>query len=145
MKFKLILVILMSLMLFTACVNNENNASDDQLPGDSGSQLVTYGVAGYITKITENEANSEITILVEGDLENNGAEYDKASVTVTNDTVIYNEEGSEAEMKNLELDQYVTVFFEGNVMESYPVQATAKQINIVSEEALEFKDDPTEY
>ncbi|MDW7667580.1 MAG: DUF3221 domain-containing protein [Bacillota bacterium] len=145
MKFKLILVILISLMLFTACVNSEDNASDGQLLGDSGSQLVTYGVAGYITKITENEANGEITILVEGDLENNGAEYDKASVTVTNDTVIYNEEGSEAEMKNLELDQYVTVFFEGDVMELYPVQAKAKQINIVPEEALEFKDDPTEY
>jgi hypothetical protein len=29
-------------------------------------------------------------------------------------------------------------------MESYPVQATAKQVNIVPDESLEFNDDPAE-
>ncbi len=57
-----------------------------------------------------------MTVLVEGELENNGAEYYKALVKVRNDTIIYNEEGLESEVKSLELGQYVTVFFEGNLM-----------------------------
>jgi hypothetical protein len=37
-------------------------------------------------------------------------------------------------MDALEEGQYVTVFFEGDVMESDPIQATARQINIVPED-----------
>ncbi len=142
MKVKLIIVLLISLMLLTACLGNGNEANEDQLPSDSGSELVTYGVAGRITNITNNESENEITILVESESENNGAEYDKASVKITDDTVIYSGDGNKT--RDLELGQYVRVFFTGNVMESYPVQATAKQINIVHDEDLEFKDDPKE-
>jgi len=142
MKIKLIIVLLISLMLLTACFNIENESDESQLPSDSGSELVTYGVAGRVTNITNNESEDKITILVESESENNGAEYDKASVTVTDETIIYGIDGNET--NNIELGQYVRVFFEGEVMESYPVQATAKQVNIVPDEALEFNDDPAE-
>jgi hypothetical protein len=142
MKIKLIIVLLISLMLLTACFNIENESDEGQLPADSGSELVTYSVAGRVTNITNNESEDKITILVESESENNGAEYDKASVTVTDETIIYGIDGNET--NNIELGQYVRVFFEGEVMESYPVQATAKQVNIVPDEALEFNDDPAE-
>lgn len=142
MKIKLIIVLLISLMLLTACFNIENESDEGQLPADSGSELVTYGVAGRVTNITNNESEDKITILVESESENNGAEYDKASVTVTDETIIYGIDGNET--NNIELGQYVRVFFEGEVMESYPVQATAKQVNIVPYESLEFNDDPAE-
>lgn len=142
MKIKLIIVLLISLMLLTACFNIENESDEGQLPADSGSQLVTYSVAGRFTNITNNESEDKITILVESESENNGAEYDKASVTVTDETIIYGIDGNET--NNIELGQYVRVFFEGEVMESYPVQATAKQVNIVPDESLEFNDDPAE-
>ena len=142
MKVKLVIVLLISLMLLTACFNTEKETDEGQLPEDSGSQLVTYGVAGRVTKITNTGTGDEITILVESESENNGAEYDKASVAITDETIIYGVDGNET--NNVELGQYVRVFFEGEVMESYPVQATAKQVNIVPEEALEFKVDPTE-
>ncbi|HCX02991.1 MAG: DUF3221 domain-containing protein [Tissierellales bacterium] len=142
MKIKLIIVLLISLMLLTACFNIENESDEGQLPADSGSELVTYSVAGRVTNITNNESEDKITILVESESENNGAEYDKASVTVTDETIIYGIDGNET--NNIELGQYVRVFFEGEVMESYPVQATAKQVNIVPDESLEFNDDPAE-
>jgi len=105
---------------------------------NSSSQLVTYGVAGFITNITEN--NDLGTILVEGELGKNGADYDKGSVRITVDTVIhFNNEGS---FEDFKLGQYVQVFFEGPVAESYPVQGTARQINIVDTPI--FIDDPTE-
>jgi hypothetical protein len=129
-------------MLLTACFNIENESDEGQLPADSGSELVTYSVAGRVTNITNNESEDKITILVESESENNGAEYDKASVTVTDETIIYGIDGNET--NNIELGQYVRVFFEGEVMESYPVQATAKQVNIVPDESLEFNDDPAE-
>jgi len=142
MKVKLVIVLLILLMLLTACFNNENEVDQDQLPEDSGSELVTYGVAGRIIKIINKETEDEITILVENESENNGAEYDKASVKITDDTIIYDGEGSKIE--TFELGQYVRVFFEGEVMESYPVQGLARQINIVPEEALEFNNDLAE-
>jgi hypothetical protein len=129
-------------MLLTACFNIENESDEGQLPADSGSELVTYSVAGRVTNIPNNESEDKITILVESESENNGAEYDKASVTVTDETIIYGIDGNET--NNIELGQYVRVFFEGEVMESYPVQATAKQVNIVPDESLEFNDDPAE-
>jgi hypothetical protein len=142
MKIKLIIVLLISLMILTACFNIENESDEGQSPADSGSELVTYGVAGRVTNITKNKSEDKITILVESESENNGAEYDKASVTIRDETIIYGVDGNET--NNVELGQYVRVFFEGEVMESYPVQGTAKQINIIPEEALEFNDDPTE-
>src|SRR6056297_2176016 len=142
MKVKLILILLISLMLLTSCFSNGNEPVENQPPADSGSQLITYGVAGRINNISENESSNEITILVESEIENNGAKYDKASVKITSDTIIYDGNGSEIE--TVELGQYVRVFFTGEVMESYPVQVNAKQLNIVPEEALEFNDDPTE-
>jgi len=142
MKVKLILVLLITLMLLTSCFNSRNEAKENQPPADSGSHLVTYGVAGRITKITNDVTGDKIIILVESESENNGAEYDKASVRVTDETIIYGIDGTE--INSIELDQYLRVFFTGEVMESYPVQATAKQINIVPKETLEFNDDSTE-
>src|SRR6056297_711759 len=114
MKIKLMSILLISLMLLTACFNNGNEVDEDKSPVDSGSELVTYGVAGRIKNISENESNDEMIILVESDLENNGAEYDKASVRVSEETIIYGADGTEAD--NLELGQYVRVFFTGEVM-----------------------------
>lgn len=137
MKIKVLFILILSVVLLTACMSKK-----DQLPTVDDSQLVTYGVAGYITEITSDNDNGLVTILVEGELGKNGAEYDKAYVKVTQDTIIYGKEELIAE--DLELNQYVNVFFEGAVMESYPVQASAKQINIVPEEAINPDNDPTE-
>lgn len=112
-------------------INTKDNANGT-------SQLVTYGVAGYITDIST--VGDYGTILVEGELGKNGADYDKAYVSIDKDSVIYyNDNGS---FSDFEIGQYVQVFFEGPVAESYPVQAYGRQVSII--EPPVFIDDPTE-
>lgn len=138
MKIKtLLLSVLLLIFTVTGCSTNK-----EEIPtttdSNNSSQLVTYGVAGFITDISTNEEFG--TILVEGELGKNGADYDKGSVTINKDTIIYAD--TEGSFKDFVVGQYVQVFFDGPVAESYPVQGTARQVNIV--EAPEFIDDPTE-
>ncbi len=162
MKIKVFAFMMILVMALAACGSQDNldgdsdipagsdisadggnlDGQDENLPTASDSTLVTYGVAGYIQEINISDDGKTSTVFVEGELGKNGADYHRAYVKVTEDTVVYGRE--ELTMSDLEVGQYVNVFFEGAVMESDPVQASAKQINIVPEEALEFNEDPTE-
>ena len=140
MKLKLIIPMMVILAVLVACSTpstSPEGAGEDS-PANSGSQLVVYGVAGNITERTVKD-DGTIVILVEGELDNNGADYARGYVTVNEDTVIYLD--VEMPMDALEVGQHVTVFFEGDVMESDPIQATARQINIVPED-LEAPENP---
>jgi len=143
LKRKILLLITLT-MLITAipvlngCSNDQAVSPDKGNPASSdGIQLVEYGVAGRITDISVAE-NGELlgTITVEGS-KDNGAMYDKAVVFVSQDTKIYLDDL--VPFDSLEVGMYVCVFFEGPVRESYPVQADARQINIVPDEST--KDD----
>lgn len=109
------------------------NEGQGDATSSNNSQFVEYGVAGDIVEITTVDDEAIVgSILVEGS-EDNGATYTEAVVTITPDTKIYVNDLTEFE--NLEVGMYVNVFFEGAVQESFPVQATAKQINIIPEDA----------
>jgi len=119
-----------------ATTNNEDPSSSEE------SQFVEYGVAGNIVEITANEDEAIIgSIKVEGS-KDNGATYSEAVVTITADTKIYI--NNLTNFDNLEIGMYVNVFFEGPVAESFPVQATAKQINIVPDDSNEDAESPNE-
>jgi len=146
MKTKLLaLLLVLSIVSLMGCRTTKEDLSEDNAitqgndDSNTSSQLVTYGVAGFITDISTQD-NGFGTILVEGELNKNGAYYDKASVRITKDTIIYLSD--QVDFKDLELNQYVQVFFEGPVAESYPVQGSARQVNIVNEPI--FIDDSTE-
>lgn len=137
MKINVMLMLFVSLMLITACAPSQKTGQDQTKDSD----LVVYGLAGYIKEI-ETNSNGTMGILVEGELGKNGADYHRGYVTVTEETIVYGEAGQTDQ--ELEVGQYVTIFFDGDVMESDPIQARARQINIVPESALEFQEDPTE-
>lgn len=125
-KKAIILLILLALLGCESTNNPDSSASED-------SQFVEYGVAGHIVKITASEDDEIMgTIKIDGQ-ENNGAKYKEAVVTVTSDTKIYINDLTDFD--NLEVGMYINVFFEGPVKESHPVQATAKQINIIPDDA----------
>lgn len=128
-------------LILAGCNSASEPVSDDinaNVNSNSGSQLVTYGVAGYITDIST--VGDYGTILVEGELGKNGADYDKAYVSIDKEsTIYYNDNGS---FEDFEIGQYVQVFFEGPVAESYPVQAYGRQVSIIDPPV--FIDDPTE-
>ena len=56
--------------------------------------------------------------------------YDSAIITISSDTKIL-KENEETEIEVLEEGLIVEVTFDGPVAESYPVQATAKEITII--------------
>lgn len=132
------ILFILSLLFLVGCGNGgdgdeENTESkDDGNPAASDqSDFVEYGVAGNIIEITPSEGDAKSgTIRVEGP-EENGAKYSEAVVTITPDTIIYLSEATNFE--SLEVGMYVNVFLADDVKESQPVQATAKQINIIPE------------
>ncbi len=100
MKIKLVISMIAILAILVACsAPDETPVDGNDMPSDSDSQLVVYGVAGNITELTSND-NGTMTILVEGDLATNGADYDRGYVTVNDDTVIYlDEEGGHGSLR----------------------------------------------
>lgn len=125
---KIYVVLILSLII-GALVGCTEESIDTEKPSDS--QFVEYGVAGEIVEIKEDEASGTMTILVKGD-ENNGATYTEGWVTINEETKIYKNELVKEDA--LEINMYVNVFFDGPVAESFPVQGTAKQINIIEKD-----------
>jgi len=128
-KIILSLLFVLSAVLVIACSADGANDEPNDSPDDD-STFVEYGVAGTIEEIESGENQEGIRIHVVGN-ENNGATYDNAWVTVSEDTVVYANEETNYEV--LKTGDYVNVFFTGDVAESYPVQATARQINIIED------------
>jgi hypothetical protein len=126
---KKIYVLLIFSLMIVILVGCTEESTDTKNPSDS--EFVEYGVVGKIVEIKDEETSSTMTILVKGD-EDNGATYTEGWVTITESTKIYMSEGVDKE--SLELNMYVNVFFDGPVAESFPVQGTAKQINIVEKD-----------
>jgi hypothetical protein len=125
---KIYLLLVLSLLIVTLVACNEDQNNSQELPN---SEFVEYGVAGEIVEIKTEEKSDNMIILVKGD-EDNGATYTEGWVTITESTKIYMSEG--VDMDALELNMYVNVFFDGPVAESFPVQGTAKQINIIEKD-----------
>lgn len=95
-------------------------------------------IRGNITSIHRADAQSQEegtigTVLIEGAIEEDTG-FDKASVTITEETRIFEQEGQgrrAVTFEALQVGQRVEARFTGPVMESYPVQATAKEIVIL--------------
>jgi hypothetical protein len=122
--------ILLPLLLVTGCGSSGNG---QDIPGaDRGDA----DIRGDITNISvmESGAGGMLgSILIEGELEKD-TQFDKASVTVTEETRIFrqlDDETVEADFADLSVGQRVQAVFTGPVAESYPVQATAAEIVIL--------------
>jgi len=95
-------------------------------------------IRGDITSIHQADAeNGEKgivgSILIEGVIEED-TEFDKASVTITDKTRIFEQKGQDRRpvtFESLKMGQRVQARFTGPVMESYPVQATASEVVIL--------------
>jgi hypothetical protein len=88
------------------------------------------GIRGLITEI--NSGNGNVSILVEGNIEED-TQYDKALVRITDDTMIQKDDMSRLfEVKDIRVGDRVEVYFTGPVAESYPVQAVASIVRILT-------------
>lgn len=97
-------------------------------------------VRGKITTVRESDAVAKKagnlgSILIEG-TKDKDTSYDKASVRITDKTKIEKIDGKEkkaAKFEDLKKGAKVQAVFTGPVAESYPVQATAKEVLILGE------------
>jgi len=134
---KIYVLLVLSLMMIALFGCSEEAIDSQESPT---SEFVEYGVAGEIVEINDDATSDTMRILVKGN-EDNGATYTEGWVTITESTKIYMSEGVDKDA--LELNMYVNVFFDGPVAESFPVQGTAKQINIVEKEE-NYESEPNE-
>ena len=92
-------------------------------------------IRGNITNISKNTEDKNIigSILIEGNLERD-TKYDKASVTITRQTRIFeykNKKHVKADFESFKIGQKVQALFTSQVLESYPVQVKAIEVVIL--------------
>lgn len=132
LKFSALLILLVIyLTFFTGCCPNQLT------PPNSDAQV---DIRGTILNINPAQVNSNIlgTIYVEGPLYEDTF-YDKASIKITSSTLIYqvdnqlssNDQFVQIPFSELQTGMMVEVTFTGPVLESYPVQATAKKVLVL--------------
>lgn len=132
LKFSALLILLViSLTFFTGCCPNQLT------PPNLDAQV---DIRGTILNINPAQVNSNIlgTIYVEGLLYEDTF-YDKASIKITSSTLIYqvdnqlssNDQFVQIPFSVLQTGMMVEVTFTGPVLESYPVQATAKKVLVL--------------
>ncbi len=117
MKKFTILMIILALTLLAGCGGKPENPS----------------IRGEITSMSRDYLDARIrgTILVEGESSTDTG-YDWASIRLTRDTIVLNENNKRIEIEDIKEGQQVAVWFTGAVAESYPVQATAARVKIIS-------------
>lgn len=131
-KFNALFIILfISLAFFTGCCPNQH------FPPNSDTQI---DIRGTILNINPAQINSAIlgTIYVEGPLYEDTF-YDKAYISITPSTLIFKIDNLLSSrnqfipipFSELQTGMMVEVTFTGNVLYSYPVQATAKKIVVL--------------
>lgn len=90
-------------------------------------------ITGVITSLTAGAGT--VTVLVEAPTtEPLAGGYDKASVTIREDTGVYDASGKKIAAEQLRQGQRVRAWFTGAVAESYPVQATALALQVLRAE-----------
>ncbi|MDD3715450.1 MAG: hypothetical protein PHU16_11440 [Atribacterota bacterium] len=124
----LYIILFFSIFLFTGCCPNQ------QFPPNSDDQV---DIRGTILNIVLTQVKSDIlgTIYVEGPLYEDTS-YDKAYISITSSTQIFKIDNLLSSSSQfipipfieLQTGMIVEVTFTGPVLESYPVQATAKKI-----------------
>lgn len=88
-------------------------------------------VAGNIISLSRDTKDDDNVQLIILSKKETGA-TPEASVRVTEHTLIEEKDGKRLKAAQLRQGQQVDVWFEGPVMESMPVQATAKAIRIIA-------------
>lgn len=110
------------LVLLCNCRGPEPKRMPDTLPD----------VRGYITEIKRPAArDKQLSTIVEVHaIEGIANRYPDASIRLDNNTLIEDATGRKLDLENLREGHEVEAWFEGEVMESMPVQAYAKAIRV---------------
>jgi hypothetical protein len=120
---------LAGLVVAAACGGDGVSAS----PSPTAPPAVPADITGTIHDLTRNADTGLPVLLVVDDGAMPGAP-DRASVSVAADTVVWMLKGGRGTPADLGAGQMVSVWFDGPVAESYPVQAKAGVVRILLED-----------
>lgn len=102
--------------------------------GQSAAPNTGADIRGKITQVHQSTSGDIIgALLVEGAIEPD-THYDKASITITNQTVLLEQQGQTRRpvtFADFQVGQRVQAQFAGPVAESYPVQGRAREVIIL--------------
>ena len=88
------------------------------------------GITGTVTSVVPGD-DRPASILVEGPAQPASSAADKAQITIAPSTQVFGPDGSKAAASTIVQGGSVRVWFEGAVAESYPVQGTAKAVQVL--------------
>jgi hypothetical protein len=103
-------------------------------PAPDAGAKAKADIRGRVTQLRREASGERVAVMLVEGTSGGETSYDKASVTVTRRTQIFRRRGrarSRAQAGALKLGALVEVRFDGPVLESYPVQATAGEIVIL--------------
>ena len=109
-------------MLLSGCRGEEQQQIPTTLPDISGSVTAHTG-----SRLEENSATLQITVEAADGIK---ANYPNAVITIDQHTLIESKKGKRLKVGQLHEGLQVDVWFGKGVMETVPVQATAKAIRI---------------
>jgi hypothetical protein len=93
--------------------------------------------ADFLGFITEINSDGEGGVLGQISVESHADKLvDKYVITIEDETLIFEHDGDNLRKTNfeaLENQQWVKIWFDGPVMESFPMQATAEQVVIIEQ------------
>ena len=100
-------------------------------PSPSAPPSGPAAITGVVDTLTPGGDAGTVTLLVVADGSAYG-EYDRASVTVVPASTVWTADGQRGDASDLVRSARIAVWFEGPVRESYPVQATAGVVQILT-------------
>ena len=104
------------------------DANGSPAANGSGTACTDPDIRGTITNVSVEDDG--VVILVEGEIDEDTS-YDRASVTVNQQTQISRQQGGTVTLDDLQNGVQVEACFSGPVMESYPVQAEASGVVVL--------------
>ncbi|HEX5643131.1 MAG TPA: DUF3221 domain-containing protein [Thermoleophilia bacterium] len=120
-------------VLGAAVVGGCGGATDAQpaSPSPSAPPPGPADITGVVGDLTPGADAQSVSILVVADGSADD-DYDKASVTVGPGATVWTVDGRRGDASDLAQGARIAVWFEGPVRESYPVQATAGVVQILT-------------
>jgi hypothetical protein len=120
-------------VLGAAVVAGCGGATADQPASPSPSAPPSGGadITGLVRDLTLGGDAGAVALLVVADGSADG-EFDRASVTVAPDATVWTVDGQRGDAGDLVQGARIAVWFEGPVAESYPVQARAGAVQILT-------------
>ncbi|GAA4440744.1 hypothetical protein GCM10023188_38400 [Pontibacter saemangeumensis] len=118
----LVYITLLPLLLFSSC-SDEPKRIPDTLPD-------VHGYIGSIKRTANNNDAAKAVVMVKA-MEGLEADYPDASIRIDEDTKIEDMNGKSLKLEQLREGHEIQAWFEGDVLESMPVQGYAKAIRVI--------------